>query len=150
MKFVDLPNEIRLDEVAEHFGADTAIEGGGILVCGSPGETANDPSLGQVFEVIHGRDTDGRPWRQREYTWLHVALTAPDQLRQRVAWAFAQLLVVAIGAIRVQEDHSEGDFPLLRRTSSLFLLLVLTKRSASAFSFLVFLTYYDIFVRHGE
>ena len=120
VKFVDLPNEIRLYEVAEYFNTATEVGGSGIMVCGSLGEVANDPSLGQVFEVTTGRDTKSDLWRQREYSWIQIGLSAPDQLRQRVAWALAQLLVIARGAIEVQESHSE-----------------------------VFLGYYDIFVRNA-
>jgi len=120
VKFVDLPNEVRLDEVAEYFDTDTGLQGGGILTCGSPFESANDASLGAVFETVHRRDTAWGLWRNREYVWLQVGLMANDQLRQRVAWALSQLLVIARGAIGVQDSHSE-----------------------------VFLTYYDIFVRHA-
>lgn len=108
IKFVDLPNEVRLVEVAKYFGEDTIVGGGGIIVCGSPFESANDPSVGNVFEVATGRDTAWDLWRQREFTWLQVGLTAPDQLRQRVAWAFAQLLVIARGAIDVEGSHTEA------------------------------------------
>ena len=107
-KFVDLPNEIRLVEVAEYFGAETKVGGGGIIVCGSPYESANDLSVGQVFEVSSGRDTSWDLRRQREFTWLQIGLIAPDQLRQRVAWAFAQLLVIARGAIDVEGSHTEA------------------------------------------
>ena len=119
-KFVDLPNEIRTVDVAEYFGADTAVTGGGILVCGSPYETANDLTKGYVFEVSTERETDWDLSRQREFIWTQIGLTAPDQLRQRVAWAFAQFLVVARGAIEVEGSHTES-----------------------------FLTYYDIFVRNA-
>ena len=117
---LDLPNEIRLDEVAEHFGVSTELGGTGVIVCGSPFESANDPSLGKVFDAVTGRDTSWDMWRQREYTWMQVGLTAPDQLRQRVAWAFAQLLVVARGAIGVQSSHSEvflGYYDILTRNA---------------------------------
>jgi uncharacterized protein (DUF1800 family) len=30
----------------------------------------------------------------RHYAWWHVALTAPDQLRQRMAWALSQIFVI--------------------------------------------------------
>jgi len=120
VKFVDLPNEIRLDEVAQEFGAETEVGGGGIMVCGSPNEAANNLSLGQVFQVTTGRDTAWGLDRQREYAWMQIALTANDQLRQRVAWALAQLLVIAQGAIGVHGSHTE-----------------------------VFMGYYDIFVRHA-
>lgn len=90
------------------------------MVCGSPFESSNDLSLGQVFPIVNRRDTDWNQWRNREYTWLQVNLEAPDQLRQRVAWALSQLLVIARGAIGVEGSHSE-----------------------------VFLGYYDIFTRHA-
>ena len=51
---------------------------------------------------------------------MKIGLTAPDQLRQRVAWAFAQILVIARGAIEVEGSHTEA-----------------------------FATYYDIFVRNA-
>ena len=104
----------------EFFGQDSASSGGGIMVCGSPFETANDPSYGKVFQVMHRRDTDGDQDEHREHTWLHLALTANDQLRQRVAWAMAQILVIAEKAISIEDDHSEA-----------------------------FLTYYDIFTRNA-
>lgn len=107
VKFVDLPNEIRQVEVAEYFGAETEVRGGGVMVCGSPYESANDLSIGHVFEVTSERDTAWDLWRQREFTWMQIGLTAPDQLRQRVAWAFAQLLVIARGAIEVEGSHTE-------------------------------------------
>jgi len=112
IKFVDLPNEVRLAKVAEYFGAETNVGGGGIIVCGSPYESANDPGVGHVFEVATGRDTSWDLWRQREFTWIQVGLTAPDQLRQRVAWAFAQLLVIARSAIDVEGSHTEACKPL--------------------------------------
>jgi len=106
VKFVDLPNEIRLDEVAQHFGAATEVGGGGVVVCGSPDETANDRSLGQLFEFRHRKATAWGTERQREHIWTQIALGAPDQLRQRVAWSLAQLLVIARGAIGVG-SHTE-------------------------------------------
>jgi uncharacterized protein (DUF1800 family) len=36
-------------------------------------------------------------YRYKEYAWWHTALTANDQLRQRVAWAMSQIFVVATG-----------------------------------------------------
>lgn len=120
VRFVDLPNEIRLDEVAQHFGAELHLDGGGVLVCGSPYESENDPKLGKLFEMVTGRETSWDLWRQREDVWINIGLTAKDQLRQRIAWCLAQLLVIARGAIGVQSSHSEA-----------------------------FLGYYDIFVRNA-
>ena len=55
----------------------------------------------------------------REYVWYNIALHAPDQLCQRVAWALAQILVVAIEAVGIQGSYAEA-----------------------------FTNYYDIFVRN--
>ena len=98
--FVDLPNSMRLSEVAEHFGGTTELEGSGKLVCGTKGEVANDPSAGLMFHATGtGRDLAWDLHHQRDNIWTHVGVTAPDQLRQRIAWAFSQLLVVAENAI---------------------------------------------------
>lgn len=56
---------------------------------------------------------------QRRSIWLDAALNAPDQLRQRMAFALSQILVVSPGSI-TDDDRSES-----------------------------FLTFYDIFVRHA-
>ena len=120
MYFVDLPNELRTDEVAEYFGESVSSGGSGSLVCGSPFEVANDPTLGYQFDVTTGQDTVWNLDHQREYVWTMVGLQAKDQLRQRVAWALSQLLVVVRDAIEVSGSHTEA-----------------------------FLTYYDIFVRNA-
>jgi len=119
--FVDLPNEIRLDEVAQHFGETSSIGGSGVVVCGSPFEAPNDPSEGYQFDMTTRRNID--LWglgSQREHLWVMVGLTSVDQLRQRVAWALSQLLVVVPGAVSIADSHTEA-----------------------------FLTYYDIFVRNA-
>lgn len=39
--------------------------------------------------------TDGMPfWAYRHYAWWHAAIAAPDQLRQRMAWALSQIFVI--------------------------------------------------------
>lgn len=67
-----------------------------------------------------GTDTEWGLWRQRENIWAMIGLQAQDQLRQRIAWALAQLLVVVKSAVSIEESHTEA-----------------------------FLTYYDIFVRNA-
>ena len=69
------------------------------LVCGSPGEVSNDLSLGGTqsygaFDMITnwGR-TSGRFRSFKKIVWNAVVLSAPDQLRQRMAWALSQILV---------------------------------------------------------
>lgn len=118
IRFVDLPNELRTGEVAEFFGESVSMEGAGIMICGSPNEGANDPRLGYQFDVATGQDTEWDLQRQREFVWTMVGLNAEDQLRQRVAWALSQLLVIVPSAIEISSSYTE-----------------------------VFLTYYDIFVR---
>ena len=50
--FRDLPNELKTDDVAIHFGALTSDQlEAGVVVCGSLGEVANDPSLPETFDV---------------------------------------------------------------------------------------------------
>mmetsp|Transcript_1433 Transcript_1433/g.2264 ORF Transcript_1433/g.2264 Transcript_1433/m.2264 type:complete len:3782 (+) Transcript_1433:192-11537(+) len=120
VRFRDLPNEIRLDQVAEWYNATGSITGSGVIVCGSPGEVSNDETLGTGFDFATGRDTTWNMGRNREAVWTSVALTAPDQLRQRVAFAFSQLLVIVRLAISSSDQDSES-----------------------------FLSYYDIFVRNA-
>ena len=111
-------------------------QGPGVVeVCGSPGEVANDPTLGHQFFVGIDRygksETDNfmddlknyqrlRPGNRKQMIRTAIALHAPDQLRQRVAWALAQTLVVAQGGSIVLGDSTE-----------------------------VWTNYYDIFVRNA-
>jgi hypothetical protein len=67
---------------------------GGAVVCGSRGEVANDPTLGDSWLAMSSinffRETelslprDFTPFsdfaRQREFVWSEIALKAPDQL----------------------------------------------------------------------
>lgn len=105
-------------------------------VCGSPGEVANDPKLGNRFlfevteaddravvdEVVDGYDgilyRSPHLWSSPGTVWFNLALKANDQLRQRVAWALSQIFVVST-------DGAHG-----RRAET-------------------YLNYYDIFVRHA-
>ena len=72
-----------------------------ILVCGSEGEVANDPTIvGASFIPAIGDKVDAEFsnkifYQQRASTWTTIVLSASDQLRQRMAWALAQILVVA-------------------------------------------------------
>lgn len=47
----DLPNDLKLQEVSDYFGATAEpVTGGGVVVCGSAGEVSNDPFKRQVFD----------------------------------------------------------------------------------------------------
>ena len=100
--------------------------GHGVVVCGSPGEVANDLSQGGeagrgAFDLrtdFNQTTTFHEFVEQRIIVWTSVSLWAKDQLRQRMAWALFQLLVInqSIEANTVTED---------------------------------FVAYYDIMVRHA-
>jgi hypothetical protein len=74
-----------------YFGANPkSVTDGGVVVCGSISEVANDPSLTEVFDVrsneftVSSEDTLNN---QKSVVWTEVALHGRDQLRQRMAWA---------------------------------------------------------------
>lgn len=99
------------------------------VVCGSPEEVGNDPflfgSIGRgAFDAATQRNKTSSKkdlGKQKLNIWMSAALNAPDQLRQKIAWALAQLLVISpSGVLATQKDMTE-----------------------------TFLAYYDIFVRHA-
>jgi hypothetical protein len=74
----------------------------GTIVCGSPNEVATDSSLdssdrqGSFNSVTWGFSIQSfdNLFRQKRIIWTEIALKAPDQLRQRVAWVLAQIFVI--------------------------------------------------------
>jgi cullin-associated NEDD8-dissociated protein 1 len=114
--FAALPAELQTDALAEAVGAPRAnvSAGGGQVVCGSPGEVANEPSLGAKLPIKmqHAqKDTVGNSGVEylgdtglqralarmstKHVPWTMAALFGRDQLRQRVAWALSQITVVS-------------------------------------------------------
>ena len=99
-------------------------------VCGSPFEIESDPHTGSrfiqwleqsaVFEEDQGIDQSHTGSWGKNMIYNKMALKAPDQLRQRVAWALAQIYVLG------EEGAPGGTNDLEWYT-----------------------TYYDIFVRHA-
>lgn len=102
-----LPQTLQTYGIGAAFGALSANSGAGTFaeVCGSPGEVAEG---GSQLYPFHSKDTelsldfavtydspDYVPMLSRASIWTMLALKAPDQLRQRVAWALAQIFVVA-------------------------------------------------------
>jgi hypothetical protein len=125
LRYNDLPKLLQVESVAQAFGsAGKTVSGEGLLVCGSPGEVANKPELGDGFDVA----MDGR-WDktntiqdfepQKQSVWTTIALFSEDQLRQRVAWSLSQIFSLAVNDISASHETEP------------------------------FLTYYDIFVRHA-
>jgi hypothetical protein len=130
--YYSLPKELRSQEVNQLFGfTQSALNytaSKGVLVCGSPFEVANDLRLGGSqgrgaydsknigFHLTS--DLDFR--RQKRMVWTQIAVAANDQLRQRVAWALSQILVVTPSAVPDADELTEA-----------------------------MTTYYDIFVRNA-
>jgi hypothetical protein len=130
--YYSLPKELRSQEVNLLFGftpsALNYTASKGVLVCGSPFEVANDLLLGGSqgrgaydsknigFHLTS--DLDFR--RQKRMVWTQIAVAAKDQLRQRVAWALSQILVVTPSAVPDADELTEA-----------------------------MTTYYDIFVRNA-
>lgn len=103
--FNDLPEVTKTSEMAAYLNAAVSRADGTMEVCGSPGETANEPSLGRQF-FMGGNSNSAQgslnvdyPWSSyrngMKITWLNANLEAPDQLRQRMAWALSQIYVVS-------------------------------------------------------
>lgn len=119
--YKDLPTGLRTIEVAEHYGATLNSDGANIIVCGSPGEIANDPNL-DLFDVASSDDRgDDRFYRRQKMDiWTTIATKSQDQLRQKIAWALAQVLVAVTTDVRGVDRNTEQ-----------------------------FVNYYDIFVRNA-
>lgn len=103
IRFRDLPNHLELPEVEAAFG-EYAVNNGkkGVLVCGSVGEVANKPELGNdsfEYSAWHNfddsKDSSHIMGRQKHTVWSLLALNAKDQLRQRVAFALSQIFSIS-------------------------------------------------------
>eukprot|EP00746_Dinoflagellata_sp_MGD_P168408 gnl/MRDRNA2_/MRDRNA2_99843_c0_seq1.p1 gnl/MRDRNA2_/MRDRNA2_99843_c0~~gnl/MRDRNA2_/MRDRNA2_99843_c0_seq1.p1 ORF type:complete len:1948 (-),score=297.36 gnl/MRDRNA2_/MRDRNA2_99843_c0_seq1:198-6041(-) len=111
--FSDLPQPLQTQALADAFGA-VGKSGKLEVVCGSPGEIANDPVKGHrasFFSIFGNNNKDnprifwdsqydvlydyGTPSVSRASVWLMKATYGNDQLRQRMAWALAQIFVVS-------------------------------------------------------
>ncbi len=130
--FKDLPVETQELSLAKLFGA--VADGSHNpthMACGSPGEVANDPALAHKYGIQLVYGVPGTAGKFYNYADAHndktkqtvatmMALTSDDQLRQRVAWALAQIFVISEVDISVKRGQAE-----------------------------IWLAYHDIFVRHG-
>ena len=128
--FAKLPEIFHTKNVADQFGAALPVSSkSGIMVCGSPGEIANnlfvggEAGTGSGFDAItlqHKTRIILSFQNSRRETWTTISMTAKDQLRQRVAWVLAQILVISPGSLDTATDQSES-----------------------------WVTYYDIFIRNA-
>mmetsp|Transcript_5472 Transcript_5472/g.11291 ORF Transcript_5472/g.11291 Transcript_5472/m.11291 type:complete len:828 (-) Transcript_5472:665-3148(-) len=111
-------------DISKAYHTEEIERGTGVVVCGSENEVAKNPVLPNSIFEWH---LDGRPkyksqleaQNQKKSVWRMIALKSHDQLRQRVAWALSQILVVSEQNIN-HRGLTEG-----------------------------FLNYYDIFVKHA-
>ncbi len=88
----DLPNELRTEEVTNYYNPPNENDNA-VLVCGSYSEVANVKSNEYTFGIhdgysVNGASPDGE---DKVNVWYAMALEAPDQLRQRIAWSLAQV-----------------------------------------------------------
>ena len=88
----DLPNSLRSMEVINYFDNSDSGDNSQVLVCGSPGEIHNSKNDELLFKQYTSFRNHNLPLgKNRNYVWITIALSATDQLRQRIAWALSQV-----------------------------------------------------------
>ena len=122
--FASLDPSLQTKEVAGKVGAQSKYPSVGFEACGSRGEVGNDPSLGNRYNWLHNQVEQGADWTYQDAQhktglWSTVVTRSPDQLRQRVAWSLAQILVTGEVGTNYAQEHE------------------------------VWAAYYDIFVQHA-
>jgi hypothetical protein len=118
--YYNFPSSFRSQKLNDFFGfspdAINYTDSKGVVVCGSPNEVRNEKTLGGsqgrgAFDIYSTGfvTTEAVDFlKQKRIIWSHVALKARDQLRQRVAWALSQILVMNPGNIVDGEFYTEG------------------------------------------
>mmetsp|Transcript_102655 Transcript_102655/g.294143 ORF Transcript_102655/g.294143 Transcript_102655/m.294143 type:complete len:2583 (-) Transcript_102655:1307-9055(-) len=130
VNFGELDTSVQSVAMAEYIGADGELGESTYEVCGSPNEVQSDPHMGSryiqwlesgsVFRYNDGLDQSYRFTEAKQMVHNSIALKVPDQLRQRMAWALAQIYVLGEEGAGGQTNHIEW-----------------------------WTNYYDIFVRHA-
>ena len=79
--------------------------GDAFVICGSDGEVGNDPFGRSIFQIPRTQKmkSNTETAKQRKSVWTMIALNSEDQLRQRVAWALSQILVITPNQISFDE-----------------------------------------------
>ena len=105
VSFRNLPSSVQNADVASEFNA--LMVGALSESCGSPGEVANDPLGGNLWQMQGGGNGAIGGMEQAYYNLNngyhgygqiihhHLAMHAPDQLRQRAAHALLQIYVMS-------------------------------------------------------
>ena len=99
--FVDLPAGLQTAQTASAVGALVEV-GDAALACGSAGEAANDPAFDHRYNMWMTYNENGHVEQTfpplsrhaKSQVWVNVALSAADQLRQRMAHALIQVYVI--------------------------------------------------------
>jgi hypothetical protein len=102
--FSSLPTNLQTEAMATHLGAPNSTQTFGEW-CGSPNEVANQPELGHrhmmglsTYDDLYENgllDSKSNDYFAKTSPWTMIAMYGKDQLRQRVAWALSQVLVVS-------------------------------------------------------
>ena len=109
--FASLPSTIQSHKLADAVGA--LNPAATTETCGSPGEVANEPALGDIWVYQHTLTTGSTTLSKPHSGYLDIhgggreiffetAMRADDQLRQRAAWALIQVYVIS---------HQGSNFP---------------------------------------
>lgn len=102
LEYFDLPSKLRTKAIADTL-YNTSGSVDTVVVCGSPGEVSNDPTFNQVFNFVdQGYKASEALDNQKKNVWNTIALSAPDQLLQRMSWALSQILVITPNQINDQ------------------------------------------------
>jgi hypothetical protein len=115
-----LPTNLQTEAMATQLGAtiDSSISASRTFgeSCGSPNEVANQPSLGHrhmmgvgdIRDVFSQRNLDSSSSVQYAKTspWTMIAMYGKDQLRQRIAWALSQVLVISLAQLGNQRTEA--------------------------------------------
>ncbi len=115
INFNDLPPAAKSPNVITDLGGAIISESGAVVeVCSSSGEVANSPVAGHQYllqkagdadeEFSDSLDQDHDRWDSNHMVWNTVSLNAPDQLRQRIAWALSSIFVVSGNSISRTEQ----------------------------------------------
>jgi len=115
--FTSLPSSLQSARVGAALGVPRADSSAdlGFEACGSRGEVAGRPELGNLYIALSRKVPQGLRYPYYwwaggagpEMLWSSAVLAAPDQLRHRVAWALAQIFTVPdLGRAEDVEKHA--------------------------------------------
>jgi uncharacterized protein (DUF1800 family)/uncharacterized protein (DUF1501 family) len=119
VNFESLNSEVQTYELAKIANAVSSDGSDGYESCGSPGEVKNIPQNLHLYRFPSRRldlgidantELDFPHYRAegKHMVWLNVALNSPDQLRQKVAWALSQILVISESGLNSKNDEIEN------------------------------------------